>query len=75
MATAERPALALRIEMTVGMSAPPMGRINRTPKSSERAITPVKAAPLQGAAGETSSASPRPAATRSRPILTTFWPG
>ena len=34
IATADRPAYAFRIEITVGISAPPMGMISSTPKAS-----------------------------------------
>ena len=34
IATAERPAYEFRMEMTVGMSAPPIGMINSTPNST-----------------------------------------
>ena len=35
IATAARPAYEFSSEMTVGMSAPPIGRISRTPKISD----------------------------------------
>ena len=34
IATAERPAYEFRIEMTVGMSAPPIGMMSNTPNST-----------------------------------------
>src|SRR2546428_11141270 len=38
IATAESPAYEFNSEMTVGMSAPPMGRINSTPNVNDKAM-------------------------------------
>ena len=61
IATADSPAYELRIEMTVGMSAPPIGMISSTPNASARMISSGNTQPDQPWAGY---------ATSSRPIRT-----
>ena len=39
IATADKPAYAFRIEITVGMSAPPIGMISSTPNASDSTIS------------------------------------
>jgi len=75
MATAARPAFALRMEITVGMSAPPIGRMRRTPKSRESPMIARKAGPAQGASGDRTTATPSAAASASSARFTTFCPG
>ena len=56
--------------MTVGMSAPPMGRISSTPKIVER---PAKMGKIHVSPGDTMSRTPSPAATAKRMPFITFW--
>ncbi len=51
IATAERPAYEFRIEITVGMSAPPIGMMSNTPKISDRTLTTGKRLADAGAVG------------------------
>src|SRR4051794_41882786 len=51
IATAESPAYELRMAMTVGMSAPPMGMMSRTPNTSDSAMMIGKTAGDHPAAG------------------------
>jgi len=75
MATADRPAYEFRMEMTVGMSAPPMGRMSSTPKARDRTSSPPKAAGAQGASGCSTRAVPRARARAKSARLMTFWKG
>ena len=50
MATAESPAYEFSSEMTVGMSAPPIGRISSTPNSSDSTTTTGKSCQVSGLA-------------------------
>ena len=70
IATADRPAYAFSSEMTVGISAPPIGRTSRTPKRSDSTITIGNS---HGVAGRNTSTIATTIATPSRPRLITFW--
>ena len=71
IATADRPAYELRNEITVGMSAPPIGRISSTPKTSASAMMIGNA---HDCVGSITSTTPSAAATPSSRKLTMFWP-
>ena len=75
MATAASPAYAFRIEITVGISAPPIGMMSRMPKISASTAITMKACRAQGAVGLTTSSTPSATAMASTPTLTKFWPG
>ena len=48
IATADRPAYEFSSEITVGMSAPPMGSTSRTPKARESPTTTGKSCQVVG---------------------------
>ncbi len=48
IATAASPAYEFKSEMTVGMSAPPIGMISSTPKTSDRTINAANAGQNSG---------------------------
>jgi hypothetical protein len=75
IATADKPAYEFRIAMTVGMSAPPIGMISRTPKSSASAMMTPKASGAHGAVGCSATAPARPTAVAASRRLITFCPG
>ncbi len=56
--------------MTVGMSAPPIGTISITPKTSAKAM---KTGNSQVVSGRTASTAPQAIATPSSDRFTTFW--
>jgi hypothetical protein len=72
IATAARPAYELRIEITVGMSAPPIGITSKTPKSNDSPITIGKAMVACGAVGQSTRLTPSATASTSTPMLVTF---
>jgi len=57
--------------MTVGMSAPPIGMISRTPKSSDR---PIMTGNSHHTSGRSTSATPDTTAMPSSDRLMKFWP-
>ena len=71
VADAASPVNAFSSEMTTGMSAPPIGSTNITPKTSARAIS---ARSAHCASSPAISAIPRAAAPRRIAEFTTFWP-
>jgi hypothetical protein len=71
IATAASPAYAFSSEMTVGMSAPPIGMIISTPKVSESTTITGKSCHISG---RNRSSRAAPAATPSSPRLTKFCP-
>jgi hypothetical protein len=75
IATAASPAYALRIAITVGMSAPPMGMMRRTPKERASAMIAAKATGAHAAAGCRMIPTPRATARIRRPRLVKFCPG
>ena len=70
IATAARPAYEFRSEMTVGMSAPPIGMINSTPNASERRMSDANAGQN---AGLIARYTPEAMASASSARLTRFW--
>ena len=70
IATAERPAYELRSEITVGMSAPPIGRISSTPNTSDSTTTTGNSCQ---ASGFTTRYRPAPIAIASSTKLKMFW--
>ena len=72
VADAASPVKAFRSEMTTGMSAPPIGRTNITPKTRARRIS---AAIAHCASSPATIATPSAAAAARTRTLTTFWPG
>src|SRR5258706_15505064 len=62
IATAERPAYELRIAITVGMSAPPIGMIRSTPNSSARTMMTGNRYGAHDAAGFIATSPARPSA-------------
>ena len=73
IATADRPAYEFSSEITVGMSAPPIGMISSTPNSS--ASTMITGNRNASATGWITSATPQPNAKASRPRFLTFCSG
>ena len=73
MATAERPAYEFSSEMTVGMSAPPIGMISSTPNSSES--TMITGNRKDSCSGRKMSAMPHTTAIARRPRFDAFWNG
>jgi hypothetical protein len=71
IATADRPAYEFRNEITVGMSAPPMGRIKRTPNTKASTMT---IGNIHDWVGSIVRAIPSAAAVPSSRKLTIFWP-
>ncbi len=59
IATAESPAYEFKIAITVGMSAPPIGMMSRTPKRSANATMTAKSAGAHAAVGWSVSAVAR----------------
>ena len=70
IATADRPAYAFRIEITVGMSAPPIGMISSTPNASDSAISAGNA--IIEPVGLTIRNTPMASAISSRPRFVKF---
>ena len=72
VAEAASPVNAFNSEMTTGMSAPPIGRTNMTPKSS---ASPIRAMSTHSPSTPAIAATPRAAAPSRTRMLTTFCPG
>ena len=72
VAATARPVNAFSSEITTGMSAPPIGSTNRTPKRRER---PISATSAHCASQPAQIATPSAAAAPSRTRFPTFWPG
>jgi hypothetical protein len=75
IATADKPAYEFRIAMTVGMSAPPIGMMRRTPKRSARTMMTGKRPGAQLAAGWMVRKTPTTIATPSSARLLMFCRG
>ena len=75
IATADRPAYAFKIEITVGMSAPPIGMTSIQPKFSARMMISTNSdrRPDSDPASE-SAAHPAARPGRMAEKLTMFWP-
>ena len=71
VADAARPVNAFSSEITTGMSAPPMGSTNITPKTS---ASPISAMSTHWSSTPVTSATPRAAAPMRMAALTMFWP-
>ena len=72
VADAARPVNAFRSEITTGMSAPPIGSTNMTPKTSASRISATIA---HCSSSPATIATPSAAAPPTISTLTTFWPG
>ncbi len=73
MATADRPAYEFSSEITVGMSAPPIGMISSTPNASDS--TMIAGNRNDSCSGRKMRAIPHTTATASRPRFEAFWSG
>ena len=72
VAAAARPVNAFSSEITTGMSAPPIGSTNSTPKSADAAI---KTQSSHWSCTPATSAMPAASATANSAAFTTCWPG
>ena len=72
VAEAARPVAALSSEMTTGMSAPPIGSTNSTPK---RTASATSSHSTHWSSTPAMSAIPSPTAPRKTAALKMFWPG
>ncbi len=70
IATADRPAYEFNSEMTVGMSAPPIGSTSRTPNNNDNTITIGNSHDISGRNIRVIAMT---RATASRLRLMTFW--
>src|SRR3954451_10973427 len=72
VAAADRPVNALRVEITTGMSAPPIGNTKKLPTSAaETSSSSIQNSPSAPA----TIAAPQPTATASSSPLTSVWAG